>query len=357
MKALQVLGPSTGGIRVHVAALASGLTALGVDAAVVGPRGVLDGLGGQDGVVPVPSGLSPVGLARARAAMRPWRGTTDVVHAHGLKAAWVAVGGRPRRPVVLTLHNLVLDTAGPSARARLVLERTVIGRVDRIIAPTSAIADGLRGVVEDRRVRVIVPASPPPVPVHSRRRVRAALGLSDDTPLVLCVARLHPQKDLPTLLRAWRRVVDALPTARLVVIGEGPARRSLEALVGELDIDGSVTLAGFGVSAIDHIAAADVTVLTSVWEAIPLVLAESMQLGVPVVTTDVGLARDLLGDGRGGAVVSVGDDRGVADSLLGYLGDPAAARAAGRAARDVAGTQFDAAVLVRRVLDVYREVA
>ena len=357
MKALQVLGPSTGGIRVHVATLASGLTALGIDAPVVGPAGVLDGLGPQDGVVPVPAGLSPVGLLRARTALHPWRDTSDVIHAHGLKAGWAVVDGRPRRPVVITLHNVVLDSAGRMARLQRTLERAVVRRADRVIAPTAAIADGLDGMVRPDRIRVVVPASPVPRAGRSRAEVRAALGLSDDTPLVLSVARLHPQKDLPTLLRAWRRVADAVPRARLVVVGDGPDRDALTALSRELGVQGSVTLAGFGAHAVDQIAAADVFALTSVWEAIPLVLAEAMQLGIPVVTTDVGLAGELLGDGRGGAVVPVGDDRQVAGALVRYLQDPAAARAAGEAGRTLAGARFDPEVLVRGVLDVYREVA
>lgn len=289
--------------------------------------------------------------------MRPWRGTSDVIHAHGLKAGWAVVDGRPRRPVVITLHNVVLDSAGRTARLHRALERAVIRRADSVIAPTAAIADGLDGIVRPDRIRLVVPASPLPEPGRSRAEVRAALGLSDDTPLVLCVARLHPQKDLPTLLRAWRRVVDAVPRARLVVVGDGPDRDALAALSRELGVDGSVTLAGFGAHAVDQIAAADVFVLTSVWEAIPLVLAEAMQLGIPVVTTDVGLAAELLGDGGGGAVVPVGDDREVARALVRYLQDPAAARIAGDAGRAVASARFDPEVLVQGVLDVYREVA
>ena len=358
MRALQLLGPSTGGIRVHVATLAAGLEARGAEAPVVGPAGVLDGLGPQVGVVPVPAGASPGGLLRARRSLASWRETADVIHAHGLKAGWVAVRGRPDRPVVLTLHNVVLDeAAGRAARAQRLLERAVIRRADRVIAPTEAIAAGLAGVVAPGRVRIVVPVSPPPRPALGRAEVRARLGVSDDTPLVLCVARLHPQKDLVTLLRAWAAVATRVPRARLVVIGEGPERAALDALTGRLGIRGSVTLAGFGAHAVDQIAAADVLVITSVWEAIPLVLAEALQLGVPVVSTRVGMAEQLLGDGTAGSVVDVGDAPAVAQALVALLADPAAALVAARGARDRAREVFDPDSLVEAVLDVYREVA
>ncbi|MBS1837830.1 MAG: hypothetical protein JST64_09055, partial [Actinobacteria bacterium] len=74
MRALQVLGPSTGGIRVHVATLAHHLGSIGVEAPVVGPAGVMTGLGAQAGVVEVPAGMSPLALLRARRRLQPWRG-------------------------------------------------------------------------------------------------------------------------------------------------------------------------------------------------------------------------------------------------------------------------------------------
>lgn len=357
MRALQLLGPSTGGIRMHVAALADGLERLGVVAPVLGPAGVLDGRGTQAGVVPVPAGTTPVGLLRARRALAPWREDADVLHAHGLKAAWVAVRGRPRRPMVITVHNVVLDeTAGRAAGLQRRLEQAVLARADRVIAPSDAIAEGLGGTVARDRIRVVVPVSPPALPRRSRADIRGRLGISDDTPLVSCVARLHPQKDLPTLLRAFVDVAARVPDARLAVVGDGPDRSALEAESSRLGLDDVVRWVGFDADAVDWIAASDVFALSSVWEAIPLVLPEAMALGVPVVSTDVGMASELLGDGRAGAVVDVGDDRAMADALVRFLEDRSGALAAGDAGREVASTRFDPDALTAEVLDVYREL-
>ncbi len=357
MRALQLLGPSTGGIRVHVATLAAELRRLGVEAPVVGPPDVLDGLGPQAGVVAVPSSMSPGALLRARRELRPWRADSAVIHAHGLKAAWTAVRGRPARPLVVTVHNVVLDqSAGRAAALQRRLERGVLARADRVIAPTPAIAAGLDGVVAPGRLRVVAPASPVPVPERTRQEIRDVVGISGDTPLVTCVARLHPQKDLPTLFAAWETVQRSVPDARLVVVGEGPERASLESLLADRGIAESVDLVGFDRHAVDWIAAADVATSSSVWEAIPLVLVEAMQLAVPVVSTDVGLASDLLGDGRAGSVVDVGDADGLADGLLRFLADPAEAASAGEAAREIAASRFDPGELSARVLDVYEEL-
>ncbi|MFZ4519227.1 MAG: glycosyltransferase [Microthrixaceae bacterium] len=355
-RAVQVLGPSTGGIRVHVACLAQHLREAGVDTPVVGPAGVLDGLGPQEGVVPVPAGMSPVALRRARAAVRRWRTPPGILHAHGLKAAWTVVGGRPRRPVVVTVHNVVLDaSAGRAAGVQRRLERAVLRRADRVIAPTAAIAEGLDGVAPDR-IRIILPASPWPVARRSRAEVRAGWGVGDHTPVVVSTARLHPQKDPATLAAAWARVATARPDARLVVVGEGPARGDLEADLARQGLEDSVILHGFSAHAVDELAAADLSWITSRWEAVPLVLAESLALGVPVVSTAVGLAPELLGDGAAGAVVPVGDASGLAGATVGLLEDPDRRRAAGVRAHGLAAERFDPARQSDAVLDVYREL-
>ena len=301
--AVQLLGPSTGGIRTHVTTLAGGLRGLGWTAPVLGPNGVLDGIGELDGVVEVPAAMSPTGLLAARQAVRPWRADDPVLHAHGLKAAWTVIGGRPSRPVVMTQHNVVLDqSAGRSAELQRRLEREVLKRVDRVIAPTPQLAAALAGTVREERIRVVVPCFPRPLPTSTRAEVRHRLGLSDDTPVVVSVTRLHPQKDLTTLVAAWAGVVARVPDAQLVVVGEGPARPEVEAAVAAAGLQGSVQLIGSRPRAADELAAADVAVLTSVWEAIPIVLAEALLLGVPVVSTDVGMASDLMGAGTGGRV-------------------------------------------------------
>ena len=354
--AVQLLGPSTGGIRTHVTTLAGGLRGLGWTAPVLGPNGVLDGIGELDGVVEVPAAMSPTGLLAARQAVRPWRADDPVLHAHGLKAAWTVIGGRPSRPVVMTQHNVVLDqSAGRSAELQRRLEREVLKRVDRVIAPTPQLAAALAGTVREERIRVVVPCFPRPLPTSTRAEVRHRLGLSDDTPVVVSVTRLHPQKDLTTLVAAWAGVVARVPDAQLVVVGEGPARPEVEAAVAAAGLQGSVQLIGSRPRAADELAAADVAVLTSVWEAIPIVLAEALLLGVPVVSTDVGMASDLMGAGTGGRVVPVGDAEAVADGLVALLEDSDRA-AVGRAGQLRAEQVFDPDALVAGVAAVYEEL-
>lgn len=354
--AMQLLGPSTGGIRVHVAALASGLTDRGLRAPVVGPAGVLEGLGPQAGVVAVPAGVSPVGLLRARRELSPFGAASEVIHAHGLKAAWTAVGSRPRRPVVLTVHNVVLGGNDPRTLVQRRLEQRILRRVDRVVALTTTMASQLEPVVGRERLRVVLPASPPPVVTVERAKFRAELGVGDDAPLVVCVARLHPQKDIPTLLRAWRRVHGSRPDAVLAIVGDGPLREQVASSINQLGLGSSVILTGQLDNGVDPIAAADLAVMTSIWEGASIAFADCTQLGIPLVSTPVGLAPDLLDGESGGVLVPIGDDAAVATALLDLLDDPVRARQLGERGRERAREVFDPARSIDAIVGIYHEV-
>ena len=360
---LQLLGPSTGGIRRHVAALVDGLGAQGWTARVAGPAGVMDGIGPQDAVVPVPSGLDPRKVLRARRALQGLTvgGTSDVdvdvVHAHGLKAGLLASTIKGARPLVVTVHNLVLDeAAGRSAAVLRRLEARLPRRVDRLIAVSPQIAERFDGLPGSDRVVVVPPVVDAPQVRRSRAGVRAALGVAADAPLVVCVARLHPQKDLPTFVRALDQVRATVPEVRAVVVGSGPDEAALRILVTELGLDGTVSFLGQSPNAADEMAAGDVVVVSSLWESGPLVVVEAMELGRPVVSTPVGFVPQLVDDGVSGRLVPIGDAAALGDAVAGLLPDPGAAQALGRAGQEAVRTRFDRGRLVADVAAVYDEV-
>jgi glycosyltransferase involved in cell wall biosynthesis len=335
-RVLQLLGPSTGGIRRHVGWLAGALEARGWEVTTAGPEGVLDGIRPLDVVVPVP---------RGRAALRRASAGVDLVHAHGLKAGWLASTVRARPPVVVTVHNLVLDeVAGRRARVLRALEGWLPRRVDAVIAVSEAIGKRFSSAPD---VHVIPPAGPSPVVGRDRDAVRRELGIGEDERLVVTVARLHPQKDLPTFFAA----VEGLPRTRVVVFGEGPEEAELRRVA-----PANVALAGARPTVADEIAAADVFVVPSRGESGPLVLLEAMSLGRPVVTTDVGFAATVVRDGETGRLVPVGDVARMRQAITDVLDDPGDAAAMGERGRSAVDAAFSAAELVDRIESVYRSV-
>jgi len=149
-------------------------------------------------------------------------------------------------------------------------------------------------------------------------------------PVVLGVGRLAPQKDFGTLIRAFARVIERRP-CRLMILGDGPERASLEALVAERGLTGSVDLPGWVSNPYPHMAHAGVFVLSSRWEGLPSVLIEALFCEVPVVATDcLSGPREILEGGRYGALVPVGDEEALAaaieTALAGELAAPPAER-------------------------------
>lgn len=353
-RVVQLLGPSAGGIRRHVACLTAELEARGWTAVVAGPAGVMEGVGRQDAVVPVPRGVSPsrvVGSARRVAELS--RGA-DLVHAHGLTPGWIAALARHRPPLVVTIHNLVLDEVhGWRAPALRVIETILPRRVESLIAVSRGVADRLGSAAV---TAVIPPAGPAPVVDIGPEDVRRQLGIPLDAPLVVTVGRLGPQKDIPTFLRAVARAADTVPDLRAVVAGEGRDRDALERLASDLGLMASVrvTFAGPVVNAANLMAAADVVVVSSLWESGPLVLFEAMLLGRPVVTTRVGIADDLVHPGMTGHLVPVGDHEAIAAGIVAVVTDRDRAAAMAGRGREIAERLVGSGALVSAVEDVYR---
>lgn len=365
---LQLLGPSTGGIRAHVGELTRRLDAEGWTVEVAGPAGVMDGIGRQDAVVDVPTPWHPRAWRIARRQLQTLFGTAgqgvspdvepvDVVHVHGIRAALVAVSLRRRPPMVLTLHNLAVGTrSGIRANVARRIERRVIARVDHVIVISDEIGRSLDGLVDPQRRTFIRPVSPQRTVAIAADQVRRSYGVDSAAPLVVIVARLHPQKDLSMFLRAFARVHDVIPAARALIVGEGPQRSALTAERDALGLGEAVVFAGFRPNPVDEMNAGDVVALSSRWEGSPLAVAECLSIGRPLVATAVGGVAGQLTDGVDARVVPIGDDQSFATAIIQLLTRPEQARQMGRAGRALGAEQFDPERSTRAVEAVYQAI-
>jgi glycosyltransferase involved in cell wall biosynthesis len=323
MRVLHVISEmGAGGAETLVAGMATRGEEYGWVSAVASGGGFRADALAADGVttysVPV-ARRSKAGVLRAARGVRRAvsRFAPDVVVAHNVGASLVArlalVAGR-RRPVVTVFHGVADEELPAAAR---ILRRTS----DRVVAVSTAAADRLAEAGLDRP-EVIRNAVFAQRPVFGRAEVRASLGLADGTPVALCLARLEPQKRHDVLLDAWSRLDG---DAVLWLAGDGSLRAGLERRAERLN--GRVRFLGTRKDVPDLLAAADVTVLTSDWEGLPLAVLESMAAGRPVVATDVGGVRVVL-SGGGGLLVPPGDPAATADALAALLSDPAARQSA-----------------------------
>jgi glycosyltransferase involved in cell wall biosynthesis len=351
---LLLIGPSVGGIRRHVGFLADRLEEKGWTVTVAGPESAIEGMRrGKRRVEVVPVGMPPWRAARAMHKLRRVAAGVDVVHAHGLTAGWCAAMARGIPPVVVTVHNVVIpETAGRNTAMLRALERRLPRHVDAVIATSIAVAERM---TRGRRAPVVIPpVGPAPVPRRSPEAVRAWLGVEASTPLVVCLGRLHAQKGLPILIDAAAILRRTVADVVVAIVGEGPQASRLVQLVEQAGLSGTVRILGPSDDGPGELAAADVVVVTSVWESGPLVVAEAMALGKPVVSTPVGFVPQLITDGETGRIVPAGDAAATAAALAEVLGDRAAAVRMGRAGQRRVAELLAPDPLLAATIEVYR---
>jgi glycosyltransferase involved in cell wall biosynthesis len=187
---------------------------------------------------------------------------------------------------------------------------------------------------------------------RSPDQVRSDLG-AGDRPLVLAVGRLAPQKAYDLLLDAAARWQPRDPQPLVLIAGEGPQRPLLQARIDAAELP--VRLLGHRTDVPDLLAAADVVVLTSQWEARALIAQEALQAGRPLVATAVGGVPDLVGDAA--LLVPYGDPEALATAVGTLLDNPELAKRLSEAGRARAATWPDEPHVIDAVIAVYRELA
>jgi glycosyltransferase involved in cell wall biosynthesis len=231
----------------------------------------------------------------------------DVVHCHHYSPfvyGLLATVLHPRVRLVFTEHGRLTDGL-PSRKRRLV--NPMLSRWPAQLCAVSAdllqhmIAEGFSG----HRLQVVyngIDAGERPRPAQ-RQAARAALGVPDDALVVGTVGRLDPVKNLAALLRAQVALLAAQPSARLVIVGDGPEREALHAEANNLGLAGRVVFAGYRADVRALMPAFDVYANSSTYEGVSLTILEAMAAGLPVVATRVGGNPEVVIEGETGRLV------------------------------------------------------
>jgi glycosyltransferase involved in cell wall biosynthesis len=357
---LQRIG-GIGGSERHVLELLPALRERGIDARFLGldnpsaaPEPFYEVLAASD--VPFerlqcPRDLDP-GLARRTAAavrhVHP-----DVVHTHLVHAdVYGAVAAaRARARLVSTKHN---DDPFRAGRARYG-ERVLTRRARRVICITEALARFNREVVgiPAEKLRVVhYGLDAPPEPWGPAD----GPDLPPETPVLLSICRLVPQKGVDVAIEALALVRERHPGAQLVVLGEGPLRSELASLAARLEIEDAVSLPGRVGDVAWWLRRAAVLVHPARWEGFGLALLEAMLSERPVVASAVSAIPEIVVDGETGRLVLPDDPVALADAIGDLLDHPARASAMGAAGRALALADFSVEGMAERTAGVYEEV-
>jgi glycosyltransferase involved in cell wall biosynthesis len=306
-----------------------------------------------------------VALARTVALFRQLR--PQLVHAHNPKAGLIAMAaarlaGVPRR--VYTVHGLPHVTAHGARRKLLMAAEALACRLAQRVLPVSASVEEellAKRVASPKAISRVGAGSADGVDTEhfrpnpeSGRTLRRRLEVPEGAPVLLFVGRLHREKGLDDLMRAFEIVTRALPEVRLLIVGERdptdlPEARTLRArphvhFLGELSDPRPAY------------AAADMLVLPSFREGLPTVVLEAGAMELPTVAYDGLGVRDALGAVDMGQLVPVRDVDALAGACVALLKQPERRRAMGRAGRARMVDEFDPGRIRAGVLEVYAKL-
>jgi glycosyltransferase involved in cell wall biosynthesis len=192
---------------------------------------------------------------------------------------------------------------------------------------------------------------------QKRREERATLGISEDTVVIGCVARLEPVKDHMTLLRAATIALDAGHDMRIVLVGEGPERPALEYEIKmKPALRDRVIFTGRSFDVARRLCGFDIFVLPSLFEGISNTLLEAMATGLPVVATRVGGNPEIFEDNKSGLMFYPRDIQGLADHLTRLASCCDLRKRLGAEARKHVEQCFSLEQMLKNYSDMYSEI-
>jgi len=185
-----------------------------------------------------------------------------------------------------------------------------------------------------------------------RAKLRGSIGAPADAPVVSLVGELNERKQQRVVIEAAPHVLVKYPEARILFIGDGDDRATLEAAISERGLEKSILLLGFRADIPEILTASDALLLPSRVEGFGYVLVEAMAAGIPCIASNVSSIPEIVSDGTSGILHAVGDSGAVANSILSMLAHPDLARAMGETGARIAREKFG----ISRMLDEVEKV-
>ena len=186
--------------------------------------------------------------------------------------------------------------------------------------------------------------------------LRQELGLTDIHPIIITVARLHPQKGHRFLVEIIPQILNVAPQAQFLFVGEGGLQSELQTLVSQAGLDDTVHFLGVRQDIPKLLALSDLFVLPSLWEGLPNSVLEAMAVGVPVVATNVDGCPEVILDGETGILVPPSDPGALAKAICRLLQNEALRASMTGAARARVASVFSQDANISAYVDLYQNL-
>lgn len=301
-------------------------------------------------------------LAESRRLARQFRDAgVDIIHCADLAAGYHAAlaGWLAKVPVLCHIRNRFDKVSRRDA--------SFLWPVDRFVFVSQNTWDGFASRVTGARGRVLYDGIA--LETHSAaaaaeigRSVRAEFGIAGDAPLLGTLARVAPQKDFPTLIKAASIVRQRHPRARFLVAGDHDSEATyrehyaaMRALIRDYAVEDAFVFTGYRTDVRRLMIALDIFVLSTHWEGLPLVLLEAMSCRKPVVATAVDGVPEAIVGGRTGLLFAHQDAEGLAAHLIRLIEDPSFASALSCAGYQDVRERFSLDAFAASLRSLYRD--
>jgi glycosyltransferase involved in cell wall biosynthesis/peptidoglycan/xylan/chitin deacetylase (PgdA/CDA1 family) len=272
----------------------------------------------------------------------------DLVHTQSVRTTVAIALAAPRMPLLATVHGIE-ESEELGAALALRFSRA------RVAAVSQASADGLERHRFAPEV-VIVPGGVDIADLERASRAPSATPIPSRRPLVACLARHFPVKGVDVLVEAFPRVLEAVPEAGLLLVGGGPDHDALIARSEALGIREAVTFTDRQTSPAPYLAAADLAVLPSRREGLPVSALEAFALGKAVVATAVGGTPDVVRDGETGWLVPPEDPAALAAAVISALAQPEERERRARAGHALVAREYSMEAMIDRIENLCRSL-
>jgi len=287
----------------------------------------------------------------------------DLVHAHGTRAAsnmfWAAK--KAGLPLIYTCHawSFHLDQNPVVKKFRILSEQFLTEKAAVTICGSLANRETGRQLFKNFDAVIIYNSIDPnrfnPYGVY--KNIRAELGLRADEIVVASIARFTLQKQPLKLIAAFANVAKKIPDVKLLMVGDGEQKEEAIQLIQKLQLQDRVILQPFRQDIPDVLAAVDIFVLPSLWEAFPIALLEAMSMGKAVIGTNVDGTPEIITDQKNGLLIELdGLEQHIENALMRLCTDTALRTRLQEAAIKSIYNTYNVETLARKNEDVYRSL-
>lgn len=282
----------------------------------------------------------------------------DIVHTHTAKAGVIgrltSLIAVPSAKRVHTFHGHLLHGYFSPFKTNLVIltEKFLAGITDSILTVGNKVKQDLlsAGIGSDEKMKVTFPGLQVSSKI-SKVEIRAKLGLSDDEIVLIFVGRLTQIKRPDRLLNAFRLASRDTSKIKLLVVGDGELRNESEILATGLSVD----FLGWRTDVYDLMKAADIAILTSDNEGMPITLIEAAHMGLPSITTEVGSVSDVVVNGQTGYLTRP-DEQEIAERITQLVQSASLREKFGNAAKTYAQENFSIESMINFHKNIYKSL-